>query len=173
MPGDLVGELGVFDSTVRKVSGFRENEVFLYGNVKASDSSCPGGRLLSQLCKVPGGIIYPVNGQAHVFDTAEHVHQFLVHGVASNVAKWASGGVMSDFSTIFGEEAAVEMTARHGSDMIGIIPRLLVKKERSQLRAAHGIEMRDSGIDEAISFLHYDFWRPILLAKFSVQGPAR
>ena len=66
------------------------------------------------------------------------------------------------------------MASKYG-DMIGIIPQLIVKKGRSDLRASHGITIKSETIDKETEkeTMHYDFWRPILLAKFSKDGPSK
>lgn len=137
-----------FDQTVQQTTGFVENDIELYGNVR-SDAS----RILSSMCMVPEGIRYTVNGQEAVFDTVEHVHAFLTYGVPSNLPKWVRGGVMSDFRTIFGDQAGGDMHAKHGGDMIGLIPKLIVKKERAHLRAAHGIEIKEAAPSKEVSCL--------------------
>ena len=124
------------------------NQVELYGNVR-SDTS----RILSSMCMVPEGIRYTINGQEAVFDTVEHVHAFLTYGVPSNLPKWVRGGVMSDFRTIFGDQAGGDMHAKHGGDMIGLIPKLIVKKERAHLRSAHGIEIKEAAPSKEVSCL--------------------
>ena len=160
----LKGEVDACNRMAMKTHGFLENEVMMYGNVKDGSEML---RLLSPLCMVPDGIHYAINGQDAIFDTAEHIHAFLAYGVPSNLNKWVRGGVMSDFRTMFGNEAGGEMLARHGN-LIGIIPRLVVKKERAQLRSAHGIEIRETAPGKEC--VHYDFWRPILFAKFDAPG---
>jgi predicted NAD-dependent protein-ADP-ribosyltransferase YbiA (DUF1768 family) len=76
---------------------------------------------------------------------------------------------MSSFSSVFGEDQGSAMEERHGC-MVGLIPHLLVNPSRSQLRAAHGIELRSSR-DESVS--SYETWRMILHAKFAEGTAAR
>jgi hypothetical protein len=52
--------------------------------------------------------------------------------------------------------------------MLGIIPQLLVKPNRVRLQAAHGITVKSSAthlLDSESAM--YEFWRPILHAKFA------
>lgn len=161
---DVQGELVVFDQLVKKVDGFDEKSVTVYGNVGSpGDEARMNKRLLSQLCLVPEGIKYDVKGKTYIFDTVQHIACFLSHGVADNVDVWTRGGVMSDFVSMFGEDTGKPMKEKHG-DMIGHIPLLIIKPCRAHLRAAHKVVMRDIP-DQLCN--HFDFWRPILHAKFA------
>ena len=151
----LKAELAVFDQLVRKTEEFNEEEVGVYGAQTQR-------RILSPLCLIPEGIKYNVNGETHVFDTAQHIFSFLAYGVSDNVKVWTRGGVMSDFVTMFGDDTGTPMKDKYG-DMLGHMPQLIVKPARAQLRAAHGVKIRDV---REHSCTHFDFWRPILHAKF-------
>lgn len=150
----LRAEVSAFDALVNTVDGFCEPQVCLYG-------SGPGAsqlRLLSSLCLVPEGILYTVDGAEHTFDTAEHVHAFMAYGVPEGISHWARGGIMSSFVACFGEDAGRAMEARHGPDMVGLIPQLMVKPARYQLRSAHGIALKTTCMTP-LECLQYAHWR--------------
>lgn len=165
MAHTLAQEVDGFDRVVRRTAGFSEDEVVVCG---AGDQS---KRILSTYCAVPdGGIPFDINGTERRFDSAEHLALFLEHGAQSNVDRWASGGVMSTFEGVFGEEVGSSMKEKNGADMVGIIPHLLIAPSRENLRSAHGIALRGSRDENAGT---YNFWRPILHAKFAQGTVAR
>jgi predicted NAD-dependent protein-ADP-ribosyltransferase YbiA (DUF1768 family) len=164
----LRDEVSAFDATVKQKTDFCESDVVVYGAVGAASPL----RFLSPLCRIPEGVAYPVNGKTHVFDTAEHVYQFLLHGVAGEVEMWARGGCMSTFEGVFGGDTASTMKTRHG-DMIGVIPQLLIKPSRAPLRASLGLTLRtDETAASGGKLDDYDEWRPILHAVYA-SGEAR
>lgn len=156
-------EVTLFDVLVKQRTGFKENMVTVYGSSAGSSGTTKSGvQILSPLCLVPEGIKYDVRGKTHIFDSVTHIITFIAYGDPEGVGKWSRGGVMSDFITMFGEDHGQPMKAKYG-DMIGHLPLLIVKPGRTQLRAAHGIKLKESV--EPIT--DYDLWRPILHAKFS------
>lgn len=192
----LVKTVQEFDTLVQKKKNFRENQVRYFGasvSPAADPGDCKGGGgergggggdgrqmqmqeqlqlehpmcTLSNMCLVPSGIKYSVNGTVCEFDTSMHLYCFLVHGVPTNISKWTKGGVMSDFVAAFGVEQGTTMRMKHGN-MIGLIPHLLVQLNRSQKRAEHGIVLRTVVVRDEES-THYAFWRPILHAKFAEE----
>lgn len=165
---DIQKETSMFYELVKKVDGFNENQVIQYG----MGCNLPNLRILSSLCLVPEGIKYTINGKEYTFDTTEHLYTFLMYGIPSNIKPWVRGGVLGDFIKTFGDDAGTSMITKYG-DMIGIIPQLIIKKSRGDLRASHGITIKDSSVESTTEGIDYDFWRPILLAKFSVDGMAK
>ncbi len=155
----------MFYELVKKVDGFSENQVVQYG----MGCTSPSLRILSSLCLVPNGIKYTINGNEYTFDTTEHLYTFLMYGIPSNIDPWIRGGVLGDFVKTFGDDAGASMVTKYG-DMIGIIPQLIIKKSRSDLRNSHGIIIKETEMDGVNDGIDYDFWRPILLSKFSVDG---
>ena len=185
-------QIDQFNALVLQTQNFREDETCCFGaavipvhrDCKGGLTDIAGGAItsatkhhahalhsvnaLSNLCLVCDGIKYTINGKVHVFDTLMHLYCFLVHGVPENVGKWVKGGVMSDFVSVFGHDQGGVMRDRHGADMIGLIPHLLVQKNRSQKRAQHGIVLRPVSVPAATA-VSYSFWRPILHAKFAAE----
>ena len=166
---DVESEVSMFDALVKQTSGFREEQVAHYG-IGHLD-------ILSSACLVPGGgFEYSINGKSQSFETTDHLNAFLVHGTSGNVEPWVKGGVLGSFVQTFGDDAGGDMVAKHGH-MVGIIPQLIIKNCRRDLRSSHGITIREStGITTTTADdpnMQYCFWRPMLLAKFSVAGPAK
>lgn len=166
---ELEEEVFAFDVLVKKKDGFNEDQVVLCSNSTSSSSlkkkegmQQEDWKILSNLCLVPEGIKYIIEGEPYIFDTAEHIATFLTYGIPDQVEKWTRGSVMSDFVAMFGEDHGIPMKNKYG-DMIGHIPSLVINPARLQLLASHGIKTK---IGTTIP-LDYDFWRPILHAKFS------
>ena len=181
-----------FTRMVQMKEGFNEENVMPFGDVEDKDA-----RTLSSLCMVEEGIHYDVDGVKKVFDSAQHLFDFLVHGIPDQVDKWARGGVMSCYSHVFGEEKGNKMKESKWNDFIGIIPFTLVQPQHDALRISLGIELkRDSPQCQSLAFKsaapegtsrestasadatsntsqnpkyeHYHIWRPVLLSKFSI-----
>jgi hypothetical protein len=197
-------ELVCFGRLMQQKTGFDESQVYVYGNVPQEER-----RLLSSMCLVPEGIPFTVDGEVKLFDSAQHIAEFLQHGIPQQVDLWARGpqGVMSSYEKVFGEDQGKQMRESKWKEFVGIIPHMLVKPSRAALRASLGIEIKKtSSLSVASSALpiassssssssslpqqknklqpgqqdnkpkpkmqedHYDFWRPILHAKFAVPS---
>lgn len=149
----LVQEVDRFDALVGQVEGLCETGLCLYGGC-----ADPATRILSPLCLVPEGIPFVIDGVEHTFDTAEHVHAFLAYGVPDGISHWVRGGIMSSFVRCFGEDAGTSMESRHGTDMVGLVPQLMAKPARAQLRSAHGIVLKTSPMPQE-ECMQYAHWR--------------
>lgn len=173
MENDITTEVSIFDTLVKKTDGFNEKDGVVYYGMGMAPVNHPL-RILSNLCMVCGeGIKYTINGKQYVFDTLEHLYTFLVYGVPTNMDPWVRGGVLNDFVKTFGDDAGLSMVAKY-HDMTGIIPQLIIKKGRADLRASHGILLKSEFVEQVDeTTMHYDFWRPLLLAKFAHDGPAK
>ena len=160
---DIQAEVAMFDDLVKKTSGFVEGDVKPYGLGSPL-------HILSSMGMVSGdGIKYKINNVDYVFDTVEHLVTFMSHGLPDNISPWIRGGILGDFVKTFGVDASVSMMTKYG-DMVGIIPQLIISSSRKDLRACHGIGMRDG--TQPLD-MQYEFWRPILLAKYLPAGDAR
>lgn len=172
-----------FESLVQQRSGFCRTSVLEYGNDK-TDGGHPT-TILSQLCNVPLGIPFDVNGHIYTFDTAEHIFSFLAYGVPENVETWTQQGKLGNFGSTFGDSHGMVMSTKYG-DLVGHIARVVVQPCRADIRAAHNLQLRKtappplSSTSSAIpsggsrsscsatdQHYTYEFWRPILHAKFA------
>lgn len=177
---DIHAAVSQFNALVRKRDKFCASEVLLYGGCSTGTGAVAS--ILSPLFRVPLGIPWVVDGKTHLFDTAIHIFAFLVYGVPENVAVWTKQGKMGSFISTFGVQTGSEMSARY-ADMVGHIPQVIVQPCRSQIRAAHNIQLKKTAPLRAPLAPHaaaavephhtYEFWRPILHAKFAPGTLAR
>lgn len=168
---ELHAEVNRFTSLVGQKEGFEEKKVFCFGDVPIKEN-----RLLSNMAFIEEGIPYTIDGVEKIFDSAQHIYEFLQHGIPDQVDKWTRGGVMSCYVGVFGEEKGGKMKESQWKDFLGMIPFILVKPNQHVLRASLGLELRpqkksmsveDGGENNILmSMKHYMHWRPVLLAKF-------
>jgi predicted NAD-dependent protein-ADP-ribosyltransferase YbiA (DUF1768 family) len=182
-------EVTNFTNLIRKQDGFQEENVFTFGDVHVEPN-----RLLSNLALIEEGLPYVVDGTVKMFDSAQHLYEFLCHGIPDQVDMWTRGGVMSCFVNVFGEEKGHKMKEGPWQHFIGVIPFILMKPNQAALRASLGLELKRAvsltqqptaesvaatslgslGTDESVmhkrreSMDQYMLWRPVLLAKFSL-----
>lgn len=164
----LHAEVMQFSKLVQQKTDFEESKVLCFGDVENNKEA----RQLSNMAFVEEGIPYMVDGCVKLFDSAQHLYEFLVHGIPDQVDLWARGGCMSCYTHVFGEEKGRRMKESEWKDFVGIIPFILVKPKNEALRAALGVELKQAknasnkGCTE-----QYMLWRPVLLAKY--QGVKR
>lgn len=168
-------EVATFTALVQKKSNFEENNVYAFGDVDV-EPNC----LLSNMAFIEEGLPYTVDGTTKIFDSAQHLYEFLCHGIPDQVDKWARGGVLSCYIHVFGEERGKQMKESKWKNFIGVIPYVLMKPNQKATRASLGLDLRDdnragnmaTGTTEAQqtvkSLDHYLKWRPVLMAKFNI-----
>lgn len=178
----LHAEVMDFTGLIQQKDNFNESNVFCFGDVP-----CETSRLLSNMAFIKEGIPYTVDGTTKLFDTAQHLFEFLLHGIPDQVDMWARGGCMSCYVNVFGEEKGQKMKESEWKDFLGIIPFILVKPRNEALRASLGLELRPQASSTSsclsstkkVAFsapqaasrsrcMHqYMLWRPVLMAKFN------
>ena len=166
---ELHNEVTVFTKLVQQKEGFNEKQVFCFGDVEVAEN-----RLLANMAFIEEGIPYTVDGVEKIFDTSQHIYEFLTHGMPDQVDKWARGGVMSCYVNVFGEEKGGKMKESKWKDFLGMIPFILVKPNQEALRASLGLEIKSPSQQQQckqkgnrkMSMKDYMSWRPVLLAKF-------
>ena len=170
-------EVNSFTRLVQKKDGFCENEVYTFGDidVKKDPVGALPKRLMANMALVDEGIPYCVDGITKIFDSAQHLFEFLRNGIPGQVDMWARGGVMSCYVHVFGEDKGNRMKESSWKDFVGIIPYMLVQPHQENIRMTLGLELRTDvkstglGLGVPPNASHfYHLWRPVLLAKFTI-----